>query len=708
MRRILARLLLCATTFGTATSVVSPQTGGDSRPTTQPTGAIDWKDRLAAAATPEDADAVVLDAGKRPSPESVAFLNRLALDFPKRKVASTALAVLARIPDFDFVRLVETIRRVQSRPEDRRRIAEFLIDAPPHRAAALDYFADAIAKDAVVEERMFMIDCIDKILAQASPAGDRTALTDRLLATYTEQVDSDLGRKVFSVTRRLTIDERLPFDLAALDRSEKDDRIAAAVDLLRERIDDAERFVVATLFRDGDRAARRLFLEGLVDHVTPVFFLRFLESAEGAALADTADFSRILARADLKRVEPLVRARLEQGVGNARTAAVILMGENALAPGPLAERQLMASNDAALTIAFFAYGSFLPDDRADWRTLLSRLDTRTDLETVDVVDLLRELGIVNTRTWTWIEDALDVGADTFCRAAIYRTAAALGYPKIGEILSDSIDSPQWQLRLAIAEALAAWSDHAAAPLLIELVDDDHSRIAHIAVDALRLRYGRDCGAAKAEWKAALAGIPSRGPIPVSAPTSRPATQERYGPRFYGLDLRSNKVVFVCDCSGSMQGPKIERLKRELADVVRSIEHPGAFNVILFSDVARAIWTSIQPATKDKKASVAKLIDSIHANGGTNAYAGLSDALKDMNADTIVFLSDGQPSVGSITEPNAILDAVEKINRKKRMTIHAIWVEQTIDASTATTTGPGSEFLRDLARRNGGQFLFVGP
>ena len=84
-----------------------------------------------------------------------------------------------------------------------------------------------------------------------------------------------------------------------------------------------------------------------------------------------------------------------------------------------------------------------------------------------------------------------------------------------------------------------------------------------------------------------------------------------------------------------------------------------------------------------------------AFGGTNLHAALLAAFKDDEVDTIFLLSDGEPSVGKITDVLELRALVANQNRVAQIRIHTISV------------GRSSAFLRGLAEDSGGTYLEVG-
>ena len=67
---------------------------------------------------------------------------------------------------------------------------------------------------------------------------------------------------------------------------------------------------------------------------------------------------------------------------------------------------------------------------------------------------------------------------------------------------------------------------------------------------------------------------------------------------------------------------------------------------------------------------------------------------DKRVDTIYLLTDGLPTRGRLTAPEAILKEIKLLNRTRGVTIHTI------------AFGAESNLLRQLAEQNGGQYRLV--
>jgi Mg-chelatase subunit ChlD len=146
-----------------------------------------------------------------------------------------------------------------------------------------------------------------------------------------------------------------------------------------------------------------------------------------------------------------------------------------------------------------------------------------------------------------------------------------------------------------------------------------------------------------------------------------------------------------------------------------------FNVVFFSNNVRTWKDKLVWATPKNKESLYKFVDSIRANGGTMLYDGMKEAMKiklrkkknepyATNVDEIFVLSDGRPTVGSITNTNQIYETVTKWNRGAQVRIHTIYLGTQEDERRSRQQGgfvaagmPAAEFMKRLAEDNNGKF-----
>lgn len=119
----------------------------------------------------------------------------------------------------------------------------------------------------------------------------------------------------------------------------------------------------------------------------------------------------------------------------------------------------------------------------------------------------------------------------------------------------------------------------------------------------------------------------------------------------GIDLKaitSADYTYVLDVSGSMQG-KIATLANGVTQALGQMRPADRFRIITFNNDARELlgWTS---ATPENVANAASLVKAMQPSGGTNIYAGLLLALKNLDADrasSVVLVTDGVTNEGVV-------------------------------------------------------------
>jgi len=125
------------------------------------------------------------------------------------------------------------------------------------------------------------------------------------------------------------------------------------------------------------------------------------------------------------------------------------------------------------------------------------------------------------------------------------------------------------------------------------------------------------------------------------------------------------VVFVFDSSGSMRGKKIEQAKEALKFCVESLNEEDRFELIRFSTEAEPIFGKMVPAGQKNIKKAVKFIDSVRPIGGTaieealvEAASIVSQKASDKRPTQVIFMTDGQPTIGAIKE-EVILNSLRK-------------------------------------------------
>lgn len=203
--------------------------------------------------------------------------------------------------------------------------------------------------------------------------------------------------------------------------------------------------------------------------------------------------------------------------------------------------------------------------------------------------------------------------------------------------------------------------------------------------------------------------------------------------FYGLKTEGQKVLFLVDVSGSMEGKdegnltdrvvaqaaatggeaiggaiggevgsfigaqtaseatKLGGAKRELIPALQGLPESSTFSIITFGDQTQEWYQGMVPATATNRNLAIAFVKQLEATGGTPASQALETAFQQQDTNLIFFLSDGQPTDGS---PDQILQQVGGLNGQRHIRISTVGLGDDQDAS----------FLAALAKQNGGEYV----
>ena len=206
-------------------------------------------------------------------------------------------------------------------------------------------------------------------------------------------------------------------------------------------------------------------------------------------------------------------------------------------------------------------------------------------------------------------------------------------------------------------------------------------------------------------------------------------------------MQGTRVIFILDLSGSMKfkmnkaaatptnprkddkqetSNRLDFALRELSRAMDSIAPNASFNLITFNGGRDAeVWKKeMVPATEKNRDLFRKHLTKLEADGGTNLWCALEEALKikslvydsryTTNVDEIFILSDGAPSVGDVLDPVEILRLVKESNRFAGMRINTIFIsslntEERQQPMPWMTMTP-EELMKRMAEENGGKFV----
>lgn len=120
----------------------------------------------------------------------------------------------------------------------------------------------------------------------------------------------------------------------------------------------------------------------------------------------------------------------------------------------------------------------------------------------------------------------------------------------------------------------------------------------------------------------------------------------------GVDLKplnnGADYIFLLDTSGSMSG-KLHTLARGVAQAIGKMQPQDRFRIVTFNDNARELidWTA---ATPENVTRAIATIEALRSSGSTNLYAGLHEAMSELDKDrvsSLVLVTDGVANTGVI-------------------------------------------------------------
>lgn len=165
--------------------------------------------------------------------------------------------------------------------------------------------------------------------------------------------------------------------------------------------------------------------------------------------------------------------------------------------------------------------------------------------------------------------------------------------------------------------------------------------------------------------------------------------------FFGLESSGNRFAYIVDVSGSMQGGRIETLKRELTRSITGLRGSSQFTVVLFSSGAMQLGPSGWRSATDRiKREVRTEITNIRASGTTvplPAFAVVFELRP--RPDAIYFMTDGE-----FVNPEAVAAEIARLNQSsgRLVPIHCItFVER-----------QSEEIMKLIARQSGGSYTHV--
>jgi hypothetical protein len=321
---------------------------------------------------------------------------------------------------------------------------------------------------------------------------------------------------------------------------------------------------------------------------------------------------------------------------------------------------------------------------------------------------------------------------------------ATGEPKNADALNPLLRTKDWSQQTAVLAALAKLRAKSSVPAIIDLLAVSKGRIAAEACETLQGITGWEFVEAK-RWQEWWENVDPSWEVP-KVVKKIDAAAEGYGKKpttYYDVKIVSKRVFFVIDISYSMEmtmrfknadghyetHTRLDLAKEQLIKTLRMLDDNTEFGILAFEAILEPWRPSLQKATKgvideavhwveDLKTSNQGQTEEGYDRGQTNTYAALKwvygRTTKDSEqtqstgsskampktkpiADTVFFLSDGDPSCGELTIHSQIVEQVKRYNQSSRVVINTVAIE---------LVGLGRQLMADIATATGGKAVVI--
>ncbi len=595
--------------------------------------------QLAAAADKPFAAVVCEAIAKVPRPELQAPLL-VTLQLPNasvavRDAAATAVAKLGA-PGIEALLPLLAAADEQVKPATKRAVRGALIDSRDERAFRV--LLPQLTAEGPVPPRL-------ELLRRMEAVHDVTAL-ESVRAKLLREAPLELAACAW---RQLAVGKPARArDLAVdmIERVTETPRAAVAADLIGGlvRVRDADYYPLLLRYgSDGAEVVRKALREAAV------------AAAEDPAL-----------------LRWLVQKGLDDDKPSAREAAkLLLQAAPAEFVKPLVDRvrtDLRAGKKKALDQAAGLHELLAKDPT--WRLDLATMTQSSDVET-------RMLGLALL---------LEIGADDGILVA-----------------QECLDHKAWELRSLAIRYLTRCRDVNSIPLLIARYGREEGRLASELDQALFAHTGTRHWKRRAWeqwWEKAQTGFTLPHPDTVK---HQVASGGGKTVSYHDIPVVSQRICFLVDRSGSMKEPmggtdkkrtRLDAAKEQLVRVIEALPATTWVNLIAYETGVQPFWDEVRKLDDEARKDLLKMAKLIPLGAGTNIFDALEAAFHDPKVDTVYLMTDGQPSVGRLTDADEIVEEVVRWNRTRQVVVHCIGL------------GLDSGLLKRLAAATGGSYKFV--
>ncbi|MDA1265841.1 MAG: HEAT repeat domain-containing protein [Planctomycetota bacterium] len=314
--------------------------------------------------------------------------------------------------------------------------------------------------------------------------------------------------------------------------------------------------------------------------------------------------------------------------------------------------------------------------------------------------------------WQATLEEYAVGEARDVRNAALRALAQYGGERYIPMLTDALQHADWSTRYAALRGLEKVHTPAVLAPIVARMGQEEGRLVIEFADVLWRLTGkpyRTRAGAWADWYAQEgAGFALIDPRELERvkleEENRRLRQVTKATEFFGIRIESTRVIFIIDVSGSMNEPlrgqyvgrdgevRMSIAKRELKDALEGLDATALYNIVTFSSGVDTWIDGVVGASEKSREDATEFVERLGAGGGTNLYEAIQTAFKDADVDTIIILSDGEPTVGPVTQPALIREDVARWNEHRGIKIHCVSV------------GGSLRVLEWLAADHGGTYI----
>lgn len=266
--------------------------------------------------------------------------------------------------------------------------------------------------------------------------------------------------------------------------------------------------------------------------------------------------------------------------------------------------------------------------------------------------------------------------------------------------ADLVEHPAWQVRLAAVRSLSGL--RSGVPALLKALEAGDARLRLAAGESLvaltKTSLPADAVLWNDWWKANRADWEADRYSP-TAPKRSPGPGRT---TFYEVPVETSRVCFVIDRSTSMkEGGRLDAAKAELKRLLKELPDGSRVNLLFFGETISSFSTSTRVLDAATRRAAEYFIDRQGYEEATNFFGAMEKAfgllgsadsgkLREEAPDTIIVLSDGQPTWGRLVDEELCARVLARRVRWMRAVVHTV------------SLGARSKVLPLLAELTGGE------